>query len=179
MKLNSFYLLLFATCFLVPGSAQNISVSYKYNSNNFPLVMQSKTATIFIDSSDHKVVSIAAKALQEDIHDISDQTPVVSNSNILLPYSVIIGTIGHSKLIDSLIQLGKINVDAINNKWEAYTLQIINHPFKNVKQALIIAGADRRGTAYGVFELSKLLGVSPWKWWADVHPEKHSFIYLS
>ncbi len=140
--------------------------------------MQSKTATLFIDSSDYKVVSIATKALQEDIHDISDQTPVASNSNVLSPYSVIIGTIGHSKLIDSLIQLKKINVDAIKNKWEAYTLQIINHPFKNVKQALIIAGADRRGTAYGVFEFSKLLGVSPWKWWADVHPEKHSSIYL-
>ena len=37
---------------------------------------------------------------------------------------------------------------------------------------LVIAGSDRRGTAYGVFEFSKQIGVSPWYWWADVPVKK-------
>lgn len=37
---------------------------------------------------------------------------------------------------------------------------------------LYIAGADRRGTVYGIYELSKMAGVSPWYWWADVPVKK-------
>jgi hypothetical protein len=179
MKTKLFSLFIFSFYCFSNADAQEISVDYKPGNNYFQLVMQSKPPTIFIDPSDHKVVSIAANALQEDLLDISNQNAIVSNSNVLTLYPVIIGTIGHSKLIDSLIRLNKLNVEQTRGKWEAYTLQVINQPFKNVKQALVIAGSDRRGTAYGVFELSKRLGVSPWKWWADVHPQKHSSIYLS
>lgn len=170
--------ILFSLYCLTDTWAQEISISYKPGSNYFLFATQSKTASIFVDSADYKVVSIAANALREDVFDISNQNVIVSNANILSSYSVIIGTIGHSKLVDDIIQSKKIDVSAIKNKWEAYTIQIIDHPLKNVKQALVIAGADRRGTAYGVFELSKRLGVSPWKWWADVRPEKHSSVYL-
>jgi hypothetical protein len=175
-KIFSFFILTFY-CF-INAFAQEISVDYKFSNTYFPLVTQSKAATIFVDPSDFKVVNIAANALQGDIFDISNQKPAVSTSGILSSYPIVIGSIGHSKLIDSLIQLKKINAVQIKNKWEAFTLQVIDQPFKNVKKALVIAGSDRRGTAFGVFEISKLLGISPWKWWADVHPEKHSSIYL-
>ena len=178
MKLKlSLFFLLFAFWFQIL-SAQEIVAGYKFNNSYFPLVNQSKATTIFVDPSDFKVVSIAAKALQEDIFDISNQRPAISTSGNFSSYSIIVGTIGHSKLIDSLIGLKKLNIDPIKDKWEAFTIQTINQPFKNVRQSLVIAGADRRGTAFGVFELSRRLGVSPWKWWADVHPEKHSSIYL-
>lgn len=177
LKTISFFIL--CCCCLVRSFPQQIVADYKFNSAYFPLVHQSRPATIFVDAADYKVVSIAAHALQEDIFDISNLHPEVSVSTTLSAYPVIIGTAGHSNLIDSLVKMRKINVAPIKDKWEAYTIQVINQPFKNVKQALIIAGADRRGTAFGVFELSKLLGVSPWKWWADVHPEKHNSIYLS
>lgn len=178
MKQKNFCFFIFFNYLLIAACAQDISVEYRFKPVDFPLVHQNKAATIFVDPSDFKVVNIVANALQEDIFDISNQRPVVTVSNALSSYCIIIGTIGHSKLIDSLIQLKKINVDQIKNKWESYTLQTINQPFKNVKQALVIAGSDRRGTAFGVFELSKRLGVSPWKWWADVRPEKHLSVYL-
>jgi len=166
------------SCWFVKGSTQEISAIHKSNNNYFPLADQSTTTTIIIDSSDFKVVQIAADALQEDIFDISSQKLRVSVNNKISLYPLIIGTIGHSKFIDSLIRLKKLNVDQIKGKWESYMIQTINQPFKNVQQALIIAGSDRRGTAFGVFELSKIIGVSPWKWWADVRPEKYSSIYL-
>ena len=50
---------------------------------------------------------------------------------------------------------------------------MVRNPFPGVHQALVITGSDRRGTAYGVFELSRAIGVSPWYWWADV-PVKHA-----
>ncbi len=37
---------------------------------------------------------------------------------------------------------------------------------------LIVAGANGRGCAYGILELSRMAGVSPWIWWGDVVPER-------
>ena len=66
---------------------------------------------------------------------------------------------------------------AIKNKWEAYQVQVVKNPFKNVPQALVITGSDRRGTAYGMFELSSQMGVSPWYYWADVPAQKKKEMY--
>jgi Glycosyl hydrolase family 115/Gylcosyl hydrolase family 115 C-terminal domain len=65
-------------------------------------------------------------------------------------------------------------------KWEAYTIQSIDASpqFMPMQQMLVIAGSDRRGTAYGVFELSKQMGVSPWHWWADVPVQKKKALYI-
>jgi hypothetical protein len=157
-------------------NAQELSVHYKPIAGDFLIADKGKTASLVIDPSDYKVVSIAGKALQEDISDISGHNPDITNS--LPAYPVFIGTIGHSKWIDSLIGLKKIAVDQIKDHWESFSIEVVQHPFKNVAQAVVITGADRRGTAFGVFELSKLLGVSPLKWWADVSPEKHSSLFL-
>jgi hypothetical protein len=51
-------------------------------------------------------------------------------------------------------------------------VEIVAKPFPNVDRALVIVGSDRRGAAYGLMQLSRLIGVSPWNWWADV-PVRH------
>lgn len=56
---------------------------------------------------------------------------------------------------------------------------MINNPLPGVEKALVIAGSDRRGTAYGLLELSRLAGVSPWIWWADVLPEPQKALFAS
>src|SRR6185369_1060922 len=56
-------------------------------------------------------------------------------------------------------------------KWESFQIETVNNPFPNVENALVITGSDRRGTAFGVYEMSQKIGVSPWVWWADVAPE--------
>ncbi len=66
----------------------------------------------------------------------------------------------------------------IKNKWEGYQLQTVSHPFPGIENALVIFGSDRRGTAYGVLELSRQMGVSPWYWWADVPVKKKTSLFL-
>jgi hypothetical protein len=72
----------------------------------------------------------------------------------------------------------KINLSELNGKWEQFIIQVVEKPFAGVERALVIAGSDKRGTIYGVFELSKQMGVSPWYWWADVPVEVQPNIYV-
>jgi hypothetical protein len=90
---------------------------------------------------------------------------------------IIAGTIGNSSLIDALIKSGKIDVSAINGTWEAFTSTVVSNPINGVHEALVIAGSDRRGTVYGLYDVSEQIGVSPWYFWADSPPQKHDCIY--
>jgi hypothetical protein len=81
---------------------------------------------------------------------------------------IVVGTIGKSPIIDRLARDGKLNVSAIQSKWEGYVHALVENPAPGVRQALVIAGSDRRGTIFGVYDLSRRIGVSPWHWWADV-----------
>ena len=47
------------------------------------------------------------------------------------------------------------------------------------QKRIVIVGSNGRGTAYGILELSRLAGVSPWIWWGDVTPERKSRLTLS
>jgi hypothetical protein len=71
-------------------------------------------------------------------------------------------------LIDALVSNHKLDVSGIAGKWESAVTTVVEHPMKGVRRALVIAGADKRGTIYGIYDLSEQIGVSPWYWWADV-----------
>ncbi|WP_421918745.1 glycosyl hydrolase 115 family protein [Marinifilum sp.] len=143
--------------------------------DRFPIVTEGKSASILIDKRDAKVVEIAANILSEDVFKITGQKLIFGNKSA---YTIIAGTIGNSKSIDQLISSKKIDVSSIQNKWESYSIQVIDHPFKGVNKALVIAGSDRRATAYGLLDISRMIGVSPWEWWADVTPNKTEEIIL-
>lgn len=172
--------LLLSCCFVfLIGDAQDLTVSFSPKTGYFPLLNTKQVSAIYYNAEDHKVISIAAEALQNDLFEISGKKPLLhSSGDIKNDYPVIIGTIGNSGFIDALIKNKKLSVAKIAGQWESFTIQVVDHPFPKTKKALVIAGSDRRGTAYGVFELSKRLGVSPWTWWADVHPTKRSAIYI-
>ncbi|WP_107685772.1 glycosyl hydrolase 115 family protein [Niastella koreensis] len=131
------------------------------------LVGGKKAPPIYVSANDHWLVQKAAALLQTDIEKITGVKPDTSHA-IPQSTSIIIGSLDQSALINQLVQTKKLRVDSIKGKWEAFQLQVIRKPWPGVEQALVIAGSDRRGTAYGVFELSKQLGISPWYWWADV-----------
>ena len=61
----------------------------------------------------------------------------------------------------------KIDTAAIAGSWERYMIEEVNNPVSGIKKAIVVAGSDRRGTAYGLLSISKAIGVSPWYWWAD------------
>lgn len=148
-------------------------------SGNFILVGASSKASLYIGETDWPGVKRAAKNLQTDITKVTQQElSLVATAQMLSSSAVIIGTLGKDSLIDQLVAENKIDVSEIEGKWDAFSVQLVKNPLPNVKQALVIVGADKRGTTYGIYSLSEQIGVSPWYWWADVpvKQKKHLFI---
>jgi hypothetical protein len=126
-------------------------------------------ASISVDPNDYAGVLRAARDLQADVARVTGSTPTLSDAETNPGTSVIVaGTIGKNALIDRLIRQRKIDVSAIAGKWEAFVIQVVPKPLPGVEMGLIIAGSDKRGTIYGLYDLSEQMGVSPWYWWADV-----------
>lgn len=87
-----------------------------------------------------------------------------------LPFAVIVGVLGESRLIDAVIETGRFDeAEDIEGNWEAYAVKLVDDPFPGlgVARALVIAGSDARGAIYGIYSVSAKLGVSPWYWYAD------------
>ncbi|MEP6961621.1 MAG: glycosyl hydrolase 115 family protein, partial [Acidobacteriota bacterium] len=119
----------------------------------------------------------AVRDLQADINRVTSLTPALVNDT--RPHMVLIGTLGKSPLIDGLARTGKIEVDGIRGKWESFLIQTVANPLPGVESALVIAGSDKRGTIFGIYDLSEQIGVSPWYWWADVTPEHRASLYVT
>jgi hypothetical protein len=166
----------------------------------FPLV-DAAAATILVSPQDHKVVHIAAEDLSKDIERVAGKKANIQypTRNVQCPseekreseegqgeesdafrrHAVIVGTIGASTLIDQLARAGKIDISGIAGKWECFITAVITDPLPGIAQALVIAGSDRRGTAFGIYDLCEQIGISPWHWWADVPPCKRKAIFVS
>lgn len=147
-------------------------------SETFDLVANGVAPTIFTSLGDAPVVVIAASAFAGDVERVSGIRPKVSQGIPEGRLAILAGTIGTSELIDQLIADKRVNVEKVNGQTEAYTIAWVDNPVSGVARALVVAGADRRGTAYGIFRLSERIGVSPWIWWADVAPTRRSRVSL-
>ncbi|MEP6789203.1 MAG: glycosyl hydrolase 115 family protein, partial [Acidobacteriota bacterium] len=166
--------------FALSTSAQGFAVKTSYRTGDFKLVYQKVAADIVVSPDDLKVAQIAAGDLASDIEKVTGKRPTVVNKpEKASPNIVLIGTLGKNSWIDTLVRSGKINVSQIRGKWECYLIATVKNPFPYVENALVIVGSDRRGTAFGVYELSQMIGVSPWHWWADVTPEHKDNLIIS
>ena len=140
---------------------------------SFAIAQGNSTASIYVDSQDWPGVIRAAGDLQSDIGRVTSRKPsILHEMESLSGNVIIIGTIGKSRIIDGLAEAGKIDVGRIAGKWESFSIQVVRRPLPDVATALVIAGSDKRGTIYGIYDLSEQIGVSPWYWWADV-PVRH------
>lgn len=143
----------------------------KMEDDAFPLVTIDGTAALCYDKNEYKGVIRAIEDLRNDIYKVTGRSPRMTfETGATLP--VIIGSLDRNPLISELVRSGKIKAEDIENKWESYVITTVNAPYKGVSRALVIAGSDKRGTIFGIYELSQQLGVSPWYWWADV-PVRH------
>ena len=140
----------------------------------FPLVTSGQEASLCYDTNDYKGVIRAVGDLQADIERVTCKKPRLSAERPVSGCPVIVGTLGKSETIDRLVASGKLNVTDLKGKWESFVIATIDDPAPGVEQALVIAGSDKRGTIYGIYELSEQLGVSPWYWWADVPVKKRA-----
>ena len=134
----------------------------------FCMAKDGKAATIVVDKNDWQSVLKAAHDLSDDVRKVTGvkaEVAVANSTLSTLHSTLIIGTIGKSKYIDRLVKQKKINVRQVKGQWESYLIDVVDGN-------LVIAGSDKRGTIYGIYDLSQRIGVSPWYWWADV-PVKH------
>lgn len=144
------------------------------SAGSFPLFSNGKTADLLVDANDDKTVVMVNGLFADDVERVTGHRPAEQSSvQNLSAYCVIAGSIEKNQFIQTLIQNKQIDVSAVRDKWESCLIQVVDHPFNGVKKALVIAGSDRRGTSYGLLEISKQIGVSPWYYFADVPVQQH------
>lgn len=155
-------------------------VSFDKKESLFSLAENGKPVPFLTPASDEPGVLLAFNNLVADVKAVTGSGPAlltsISRSNKQV---VIVGTIGHNATIDELIRNGKLDVSSIRGKWEGFVLQVVQQPLRGVDKALVIAGADRRGTIFGMYDLAEKIGVSPWHWWADVPVRKNKNIFIT
>ena len=150
----------------------------------FVLEANGKAASLVVSEADWPGVVRAVGDLSADVDRVTGHAAAVvtepeRNSTAVQGENVVlIGTIGKSPLIDELIRRHKIDVSDVRGKWESAVTTIVERPMPGVKRALVIAGADKRGTIYGIYDLSEQIGVSPWYWWADVRVPHQDALYV-
>lgn len=144
-------------------------ISTEKDGNSFTLSARGQSSPLFVGSGDYPGVIRATKDLQADIGIVTNKEPKLYTNEVPVSEEIVlVGTIGKSPVIDKLVEKGKLNVKNIKGRWETFIIEVLEKPLPGVKRALVIAGSDKRGTIYGIYELSAKIGVSPWYWWADV-----------
>jgi len=178
IPLLSFLILCLLAYPQIEQSSSNL-ITFSKGKGDFALVEKGKTVEIVVSEKDHPGVIRIAKLFQEDIIQVTSSKPELIIGE--LPKSetvIIVGTLGKNPLIDQLVTSGKLNVTNLKGKWETSLIQVVENPFPAVKQALVIVGSDKRGTIFGMFELSRQMGVSPWHFWSDVPAKKHKELFV-
>jgi len=156
------------------------SVCFKPGNGSFNLINKNQpVAVVFEDSADASVQRVA-KSFADDLARVSGNNANMATDITTVKNSVVlIGVIGQNKLIDGLIAADKLTVSDIEGQWEGYKIAVVENPWPNVKQALVIAGADRRGAIFGAYDISAQMGVSPWYWFADVPTTQQGQVYVT
>lgn len=154
-------------------------VSQTPSAGSFCLARPGASAVLYVDADADPGIRRAAADLQADIARVTGTVPaIVHDLDEMRRQTVIIGEIGKSALIDRLVKEGQLDAGPLAGKWESFLIEVVANPLAGVDQALIIAGSDKRGTIYGIYDLSEQIGVSPWYWWADVPVQTKESLYV-
>ena len=121
-------------------------------------------AAIGYSEQEYEGVKMAIENLRGDMQRVLGQKPQTSSISPLTS-NILIGTLGKNKDID------RLKLPDLKGKREKFIITTVGNQ-------VIIAGSDKRGTIYGIYELSRQLGVSPWYWWADAPVAHHDNAYV-
>lgn len=178
MKLNNIKRTILASAALLSTISMSAADRFVNFKQGDLLLNANNRVEIYMDTNDCKGVSYAAHALLKDIKSVSGATATLTSDAGFLKKAdtarpaILVGTIGHSAAIDQLVKQKRINGNLLKGKREKFIITLIDGQ-------LVIAGSDRRGTIYGIYELSQQMGVSPWYDWADVPVEHHDSIFVN
>ena len=169
MRLNDIKKAFLASAALLSAMSMSAAERFVSFQQGDLLINGNDKVEIYMDANDCRGVSYAANALVKDIRNVSgSQATITSNRKA----TILVGTIGHSAAIDQLVKQKRINGNLLKGKREKFIITVVDNQ-------LIIAGSDRRGSIYGIYELSQQMGVSPWYDWADVPVEHHDSIFVN
>lgn len=172
-----FFVLLF-------GAFGNIQATERFittEKTNDVILLKDKSVRIslYADAQMDAGIMRAVKNLQTDFQKVTgEQLNILNQISGTTSPLIIIGTVGTKSVIDDLIRQKKIDGKSLTGKTEKYIIQNISNPFPGVSEAIVIAGSDKRGTIYGIYEVSQQIGVSPWYYWADVPVETKENLYF-
>ena len=152
-------------------------ISFTKSQGVFTLVENGRAIPIVTDKNDYEVIHIAASCFQKDVQMVTGIAPPLYNT-VREDEVLIVGSLDKCSFIQKFISEGKMSSIQIIGQWEKYQLSIVTKPYPGVRRAYVISGSDRRGAAYGLLDLSRQMGVSPWYWWADVPVRKEQSLYL-
>ena len=155
MRIKTIFLLLLATLSL---NAADKFITFAEQGEAVAL----KGATLSYEATEPKAVQIAVASLQQDFSRVMGFSPMKADKA-----TIMIGTVGFNKQIDRWVKSGKLA--NLKGKREKFIITTIDGQ-------VVIAGSDRRGTVFGIYELSRQMGVSPWYWWMDVPVAKHDYV---
>jgi hypothetical protein len=160
MRIKTIFLLLLAA---LPLSAADNFVTFAEQSGAVAL----KGATIAYSDTEPQAVQIAAASLVNDFQSVMGFRPALSSLTSQSSPLIMIGTVGFNKQIDQWVKGGKLA--DLKGKREKFIITTIDGQ-------VVIAGSDRRGTVFGIYELSRQMGVSPWYWWMDVPIQRQKYV---
>jgi len=156
--------------FIIFALMQCATITMMAQTEKFCIAKDGKTATIVVDENDWKGVIRAAKDLGDDVRKVTGTPSSVVSGFAADKGRIIVGTIGKSRVIDKLIKQRKLDVKKIKGHWEGYVIDLVDGRSADGRlqgKNLVVAGNDKRGTIYGIYEISRQIGVSPWYWMAD------------
>ena len=187
MKLFHRLLAVISFAVSVSGLLQQATLSFTSDSSGLQLAGNGVKSQIILDGKDWPGVIRAANDMAMDFGRVTGTNATIElvNNTIIEPMpltsnggaTIIAGTIGNSSFIDYLVSAQKINVSQIQGQWESFSSQVVSDPVPGLDSALVIVGSDKRGTIYGMYDISEQMGVSPWYWFADVASKYRSEIY--
>ncbi|MFN3819879.1 glycosyl hydrolase 115 family protein [Blastomonas sp.] len=157
-----------------------VSVCGRETSGSFGLVTNGRPPAVIVEDGADSAVRLAADGFAADLERVSGvaarrgANPASAGDHV-----VIAGVLGQSPAIDALVRAGKLDVSAIKGQWEGHVQAVVENPWPGVRRALVIAGTDRRGAVFGLYDLSEKIGVSPWYWWADVPVERKAALFVT
>jgi hypothetical protein len=188
MKFNCFvFLIFFVVVDIRPvfGLGQSSTIGFEEGPNRYKLADEASSVRILVDKSDWPGVIRTAKDLAVDFGRVTGRNGTVelvsSSAASAWPNTtagvIIAGTLGKSKLVDQIVRSHNLSISTVSGKWETFVTQVIHNPLPGIPSAVLLAGSDKRGTIYSLYDISEQIGVSPWYFWADVPPKQHNSIY--
>lgn len=117
----------------------------------------------------HSVPVLASEMLSGDLEAATGIKPVVTglDESLIKIYNLSTATSAEKS---RLAEAG-VDLQTLSRLREGFAL-------KAHEGNLYVIGADDRGTAYGMLEVSRIAGVSPWVWWHDAVPERKNTISI-